>query len=145
MKLPKLIGATLAIALIQLVAAHAADLFQVNLRTTCKSMDGDRTVRTTMSTPTILQDFIATQDPESSNSVRNLRLVYDPEGDRISIANTSSEILADVMGFGNSTTLATTDDSRRERHAFVFLGSGSEAVGSALISERLTRDGENNI
>ena len=145
MKLPKLIGATLAIAATQLVAAHAADLFLVSMRTTCKAFDGDRMVRTSTSTSTILKDYIANQDPGSSNTVRDLRLVYDPEGDRIAIANTSGDILTDVIGFGNSTTLSNSDDSRRERHAFVFVGSNSEAAGSALISERITRDGENNI
>jgi len=145
MKLPKLIGATLAMAAIQCVAAHAADLFLVNLRTTCKSFDGDRMVRTSSSTATILKDYVANQDPASSNTVRDLRLVYDPEGDRISIANSSGEILADVIGFGNSTTLSNSDDTHRERHAFVFVGSNSEAAGSALISERLMRDGDNNI
>lgn len=145
MKLPKLIGATLAMAVTQLVAAHAADLFLVNLRTTCKAFDGDRMISTRSSNPTILRDYVAAQDPGASNTVRDLRLVYDPEGDRISIANASGEILADVIGFGSSTTLSNSDDSRRERHAFVFLGGNSEAVGSALISERITRDGENNI
>lgn len=145
MKLPKLIGATLAIAVGQFVAAHAADLFLVTLRTTCKSFDGDRMVRTSSSNPTILRDYVATQDPASSNTVRNLRLVYDPEGDRISIADLDGNILADVLGFGNSTTLSTPDDSRRERHAFVFVGGNTEAAGSALISERLTHDGDNNI
>jgi hypothetical protein len=145
MKLPKLIGATLAIAFGQLVAAHAADLFLVNLRTTCKAFDGDRVVSTRSSTSTILRDYIANQDPSSSNTLRDVRLVYDPEGDRISIVNTGGEILTDVIGFGNSTTSSNSDDSRRERHAFVFLGNNSEAVGSALISERITRDGENNI
>jgi hypothetical protein len=137
MKLPKLIGATLAIAATQLVAAHAADLYLVNLRATCKSMDGDRVVITRMSNQTILRAFLA-EDIGSSNNIRNLRLVYDPESDRILIADyTSGEILDDWFGFGNSTTSSNSDDTRRERHAFVFLSSNGEAVGSALISERV--------
>lgn len=143
MKSRKLIGATLAIFLMQLAAAHAADLFLVSLKITCKTFDGDRLVSSRSSTSTILRDYAAAQDPVLE--ARDLRLVYDVEGDRIAIANISGEILADVIGFGGGTTISNSTDTRRERHAFVFVGDNSEASGSALISERLTRDDANNI
>jgi len=144
MKSWKLIGSTLTVLLTQLIAAHAADLLLVNLRTTCKTFDGaDRLISSRSSTPTILRDYAAAQDP--APDVRTLRLVYDTEGDRIVIANTSGEVLADVIGFGSGVTITNSVDTRRERHAFVFIRDNSEATGSAVISERLTRDGENNI
>lgn len=144
MKSWKLIGATLAVLSTQLIAAHAADLLLVNLRTTCKTFDGaDRLISSRSSTATILRDYAAAQDP--APDVRNLRLVYDTEGDRIVIANTSGEVLADFIGFGSGVTVSNTVDTRRERHAFVFLGDDSEGTGSAIISERLTRNDENTI
>lgn len=143
MKSRKLIGATIAILLTQLTAAHAADLFLVTLRTTCKNFDGDRLVSSRSSTSTILRDYAAAHDPILE--ARDLRLVYDVEGNRIAIANTSGELLADVIGFGGGGATSNTTDTRRERHAFVFTGGHSEASGSALISERLTRDDANNL
>jgi hypothetical protein len=41
-------------------------------------------------------------------------------------------------------TIANSTDTQRERQAYVFLGDNSQASGSALISERLTRGGETN-
>jgi hypothetical protein len=144
MKSWKLIGATLTVLLTQLTAAHAADLLLVSLRTTCKTFDGaDRLITSRSSTATILRDYASAQDP--TLDVRTLRLVYDTEGDRIVIANSSGEVLADFIGFGSGVTVSNTVDTRRERHAFVFLRDNSEATGSAIITERLTRNDENTI
>ena len=144
MKSWKFIGATLAALLTQLIAADAADLLLVSLRSSCKTFDdADRLIISRSSTTSILREYAAAQDP--ALDVRTLRLVYDTAGDRIAIANTSGEVLTDVIGFGSGVIVSNSVDTRRERHAFVFRGDSSEGTGSAIISERLTRDDENNI
>jgi hypothetical protein len=145
MKLRKIHGAILAVLLSQIVAVSAADLFLVNLQITGKSFDGsDRLTRTRQNTTSILRDYLAAQE-EPTNSVRDLRLVYDVEGDRIAIAHKNGEILADVLAFGSGTTISNSTDTLRERHVFVFLPEDSVAVGSGVISERLTYDGDGNL
>src|SRR5690348_4777282 len=133
MKLRNLL-VTVAAIIISQAPAFSADWYAVNLRGTSKSVDGsDRIVRRAFNNSTLIQNYIATL--EEPPLARHLKVAYDPEADRISIVNTNGESVLDLYSFGAGTVVANSTDTLRERQMFLFLGSDSEAAGSAQISE----------
>jgi hypothetical protein len=141
MKIRTLLAPIVVGLIAQVVTANAADWFAVNVRGTCRSInDADKIGRTAFNNNTIIQDYLATQ--EEPPLARHLKLAYDPEADKISIVNTNGEAVLDVFSFGFPTVVSNSLETQRERHVFLFPPGGSDAVGTAQIVERLTRDGE---
>jgi hypothetical protein len=144
MKTHKLLAPLLAGFLVQMATAQAAELFQANVRGSCRFVDGnDRIGRRPFNNATILNDFAAVQDPVPDP--RSLRLAYDLEGDRLVVVDSNGQILDSYLEFGLSTTVANSSDSLRERQAFLFPAGLTDAIGSALISERINRNNEGGI
>jgi hypothetical protein len=130
------------VSLLASFTANAADWFGVTLRVTCKYVNGsDRISRRTINNATLIQDYIATQILPPS--AKDLKLGYDPHADKISIVDTTSgESVLDVYTFDGSISAANSIDSIAERQVFVYPGDSSHAIGTAQLSERLTRDDE---
>src|SRR5262245_41379339 len=141
MKLRKLLVPIVTGLLAQTLVSQAGDLYLVNLRATCKVLAADdRIVTRSLNNSTILRDFATAQDPQLDP--RTLRLVYDEDGDRIVITDTSGNFLGDVLGFGFSTVVANSTETQRERHVFVFRPGLSDAAGSGTLTEKITRNNE---
>ena len=144
MKNRTLSTAVLIILIGQAMAANAVDWYLTTVRGTCKFVDGnDRISRRPLNNNTIIADYIATQ--ENPPLAKDLKLAYDVHGDRISIVDTNGESLFDVYTFGSETAAKNSNDTLAERQVFLFKGDESDASGSAVLSERLTRDLENII
>jgi hypothetical protein len=139
-----LLAPLLIILLGQAIAANAVDWYLTTVHGTCKFVDGnDRISRRPLNNNTIIAAYIATQ--QNPPLAKHLKLAYDVHGDRISIVDTNGESLFDVFSFGSETAAKNSTDTLAERQVFLFEGDASEASGSAVLSERLTRDLENFI
>ena len=146
MKTNKLYALLLAGIVTPLLTVQGADLFLATLHGSCKQMGGDdKLVTTRIDNNSVIQDYIATQDP--APDPRDLKLVYDPEGDRIEIVDPTGASLSEVFSFGFVTSVADSTDSRRLRHVFLFEGGSTDAAGTAILTERVVHTGEetNNI
>jgi hypothetical protein len=135
MKTSKLCALLLAGIVAPLLTASAADLFLANINVTCKE-SGDKIVTTKMNNASILSDYAEGGD------TRDLRVAYDPEGDRLVIANAAGEVQADIFSFGFGTTVSDGQEANFVRHVFLFPEGQSDAVGTAIVTERVTYDGE---
>lgn len=144
MKIRTLFAPIIVGLLTHIVAADAADWYAVNLRGTCRSVDGsDRIGRRPFNNATIINDYIANQT--EAPQARHLKVAYDPAADKISIVDTNGESVLDIFSFAFPTVAGNSADTLRERHVFLFPAEGSAAVGTAQLSERITRGGENEI
>src|SRR5262245_28138888 len=139
MKTSKVCALLLAGILTPILTARAADLYAVNMNVSCRQ-SGEKIVTTKINNASILADYAAAQ--ETPPDVKDLKLAYDPEGDRIVIASSTGEILADVFTFGFATIVSDGLEANRVRHVFLFPEGESDAVGTAVITERVTHDGE---
>jgi hypothetical protein len=139
MKTSKLCALLLAGILTPILAGRAADLYAVNMNATCKQ-SGEKIVTTKFNNASIIAEYVASQDP--APDPKDLKLAYDPEGDRIVIVTSTGEIASDVFTFGFGTAVSDGLEATRVRHVFLFPEGGDDAVGSAIITERVTRDGE---
>src|SRR6187401_1874126 len=105
MKTSKLCALLLAGILVPFLTARAADLFAVNMNGSCKQLgDGDKIATVKFNNASVIADYVATQDP--APDPKDLKLAYDPEGDRIVIVNSTGEIMSDVFTFGFGTTVS---------------------------------------
>ena len=144
MKIRTLSAPVLIILIGQAIAANAVDWYLTTVHGTCKFVDGnDRISRRPLNNNTIIAAYIATQ--ENPPLAKDLKLAYDVHGDRISIVDTNGESVFDVFSFGSETAAKNSNDTLAERQVFLFEGDESEATGSAVLSERLTRDSEDTI
>ena len=140
----KTLLAPVIIGLLSYTAAQAADWYAVTLRGSCSYLaDTDKILKRPVNNVSLIRDYIATQTEPPLE--KQLKLAYDPEADKISIVNTNGESVADVYSFGSATVVANSTDTQRIRHVFLFPEGISEAKGTAQITERVTRDGENTI
>ena len=141
MKTSNLCALLLAGIVVPFLTARAADVYAVNLNGSCKVIgDGDRIATVKFNNASIIAEYIATQDP--APDPRDLKIGYEPEGDRIVIVTTTGEITCDVFTFGFGTIVSDSLEANRVRHVFLFPEGQSDAVGSAVVTERITRDGE---
>ena len=141
MKTSKLCVLLLAGIVVPFLTARAADLYAVNLNGSCKQLgDGDKIATVKFNNASVIAEYAATQDP--APDPRDLKLAYDPEGDRIVIVTSTGEITCDVFTFGFGTTVSDSLEANRVRHVFLFPEGQSDSVGSAVVTERITRDGE---
>jgi hypothetical protein len=141
----KLLVTVLAAGLLTPLASQAADWYAVTVRGNCKSINSsDRIGQRPLNQNTIIQEY--RDSLEEPPAAANLKLGYDPESDTIAIVDiTTGESVQDVYAFGSSTVVANSLETQRLRHAFMFLGDETVAAGTAVITERITRDGENVI
>jgi hypothetical protein len=143
MKIRTLLAPIIVGLLAHIVAADAADWYAVTLRGTCRSVTGeDRIGRRSFNNTTIIRDHIATQ--EVAVAARTLKVAYDPEADKISIVDTNGVSVQDIFSFGFPTVVSNSTETQMERHVFLFT-DGSEAVGTAQMTERIVRDTEGAI
>ena len=143
MNIRKLLMPLAACILAQTFAANA-ELYLVNVRGTCKAVnERDRLATKPFNNKTILEEFAALQDPVPD--IRDLKLVFDSDEDRIAIADESGEILGDVFTFGFPIVISNSTETQRERHAFLFQPGSADAAGNVVLTERLTRDAENTV
>ena len=141
MKTSQLCALLLAGIVVPFLTARAADLYAVNMNGSCKQLgDSDKIATVKFNNATVLAEYAASQDP--APDPRDLKLAYDPEGDRIVIVTSTGEITSDVYTFGFGTTVSDSLEANRVRHVFLFPGGQSDSVGSAVVTERITRDGE---
>jgi YD repeat-containing protein len=143
MKTSKLYASILAGLFLQCAAASAADLFLVTIRGTCKFNNGDRIATGKFNNASLIQDFVGVNQP--TNDTRTLRLAYDSAGDRIVVADNTGQTLGEVFGFGFPVSVADSADSQHVRHVFLFAPGTTDAIGSAIVTDKVVRDGEQNV
>jgi hypothetical protein len=126
-------------------SAQAADWYAVTLRGSCSYLgDNDKIAKRPINNLSIIRDYIATQTEPPPE--KQLKLGYNPEADTINIVDTvTGESVLEVIAFGSPTVVANSTDTQRLRHVFLFPDGQSEAKGTAQITEKITRDGENVI
>jgi hypothetical protein len=113
----------------------AADMFLVNLRGTCHIRGDLGTTAERRTTASILEHHGASM--ETPMAGKDLRLVYRPDADRISIVMTNGTVVCDYFIFATPTGFSNSKDTLRERLVFVYSEASSIAIGSGLVSERL--------
>jgi hypothetical protein len=144
MKIRKLFALLLFAAFAQGIVAQAQNLYQLNLRGSCAQINSrDRLAFQPFNTTTILRDYAATQDP--APNVRDLRLAYDADFDRIVIATTNLQTLKILHGFAFSTGVTNGAQTKQRRLVFVFPPEVLVANGTAILTETIIRDGEGNV
>lgn len=145
MKISKLFAPLLVGILAHAATVYAGDLYAVTIAGTCKMYnDAGRAVVKPLNNGTILRAYAATQ--EMGLTLRQLKLVYDTNGDgKISIVGTNGTNLLDVATFGFPIEVSNNTGTQRQRLVFLYLPTDVNAAGTALLSDRLVRDGEGNI
>lgn len=117
----------------------AADMYLVNLRGTCYSRGDLKPTATRLTTDSILEHHSAIL-PEPIPA-EDLRLVYRPDADRISIVTTNGTIVCEYLIFALPTGNTNSVGTYRERHVFVYSEASSISIGSGSVTERLTHNG----
>lgn len=128
MKIKTTVFIAVVAASLQALPAPAQDIFKVNFVASCNSSNASRgrITTTTINDRDILANFGAT-------SAKGLQIVYNTSADSLQIADSSGNILADVMEFGGGVSVA--DSHQRDRFTFIFFPGISNAIGSAVITE----------
>lgn len=118
----------------QVSSLQAQDLFHLQFRATCKSLNDRGRLTSTRITETNLIALWIGTNAFATN--QGYSLVYNETADSIQVVDaTNGSLVGDVFTFqgGNS----NSDGRLRERSTFVFVPGQSDSVGSALISEKL--------
>jgi len=144
MKIRILFTLLLLAAFALVTVAPAQNLYQLNLRGSCAQINSrDRLAFQPFTTATVLRDYAAAQDP--APNVRDLRLAYDVDFDRIVIANTNLQTLKILHGFAFSTGVTNSAETTQRRLVFVFPPEILQANGTAILTETIIRDGDGNV
>lgn len=128
MKIKTTVAFAVIAASLQALPAPAQDLFKVNFVASCNSSNASRGRITTTSITDrdILANFGGT-------STKGLQVVYNTSSDSLQIADSSGNILADVLDFAGGASVA--DSHQRDRFTFLFVPGISNAIGTAVITE----------
>jgi hypothetical protein len=131
MKVQKTIALLVAAITLSAIAAQGQDLFRVKFKATCKPSDGNSSK---MTEKDLIEQCVGTGFTKKELS-RNFALVYNPVSDSIQVVNQADgALLCDVFQFQGGTNVV--GDNKLERFVFVFSPNQSEAIGSAIITEK---------
>jgi hypothetical protein len=143
MKIRRLFAPLLLGVLAQTLTVKAGDLYLVNISGTCRAMNEatDRMIIRSMSTATIIRDC-ALAHSNSPVNIRELRLAYDPDTDKISVVNyLTGQTVCDFVTFGEPSIAANFADTLRAMHVYLFNPPHVDGgIGSLVLSERIVRD-----
>jgi hypothetical protein len=121
-----------------LQGAGAEDTFRLNFRATCRALGPNERLDTTKLTE---RDIIAAATGVSNSASKQFTLVYNASTDSIQVADTNGTVITDVILFQGG---ASTSDGRRSaRQTFMFVPNQTNAIGSAVITERAPSSSQN--
>ncbi len=145
----KTIATVIAAFALQAGVVHAQDLWNTTFRAVCKPSgnsagnafngvngmgNGSRMTDADLIAQCVGTGFTAKQ------LRRSFAVVYNPSADSIQVVNrTNGEAVCDVFQFQGGT--AVTNGDRLIRFTFVFSPAQTDAIGSAIITERATTTG----
>lgn len=144
MKIRNLFAMLLLAVFARGITAEAQNVYLLNLRGSRPQINSrDRLAFQPFNTTTVLRDYAATQEP--APNLRDLRLVYDADNDRIAIVNTNLQTLKILFAFAFSTGVTNSAETTQRRLVFVFPPEVTQANGTAILTETIIRNGEGNV
>src|SRR3954454_12967983 len=131
------------LAFVHLAMGQTQDLFRVTFRANCRALgDRGRLIHTRFTDQDIVAQCVGT-NVSSVALTQNFALVYNATADRIQVVSVTNGLaLCDVLEFQGGAL--ATDTRQSERFTFLFVPEETNAVGSAVISERLPRQAQGN-
>ena len=145
----KTIAILIAASALQTTVLHAqTNLFRVRFHAVCKPTDnqgGDNNNNNdnTMKNADLIRQCVGTGFT-SKQLRRSFALVYNADADSIQVVSqTNGDFVCDVFQFQGGTVV--TNGNRLERLTFVFAPGQTNAIGSAIIRERATTSGSNDV
>jgi len=124
-------------ASVQSLVAQTNDLFQFSFHGRCQSLnDQGRLATTRIEEQDLIARCVGTNavDPTGTNS--SFALVYNAGSNSVQVVNaTNGAFVCDVFEFQGG--ISNTDGRRLERMTFVFAPDQAEAIGSAIINEKI--------
>jgi len=136
MQITKFLMALVAAACIQAQMGEAQDLFQLRFRGTCRLLNAFGRLGTTHITE---QDLIASSVGTGALLTNDFVLVYNATSNKVQVVNASDgSFVSDVFEFQGGIT--NTDGRRLERLTFMFAPNQSEAIGSAIITQKIRQN-----
>lgn len=123
-------------------ATEAQDMFRIAFRVSCRSLNGNNTIRTTRITDRdIIARALGSNTVSNASLTRNFALIYNASSDSIQVVDTNGVVITDVIQFQDGTSIS--DGRQSERFTFMFVPDQTNAVGTAVVSERTPRNGTN--
>jgi len=138
MQFSKFIMALVAATCMQAQMIEAQDLFQLRFRGTCRLLNSIGRLDTTRITE---QDLIASSVGAGALLTNDFVLVYNATSNNVQVVKASDgSFVSDVFQFQGGIT--NTDGRRLERLTFIFAPNQSEAIGSAIITQRIRQNAQ---
>ncbi|GEM_PF-1560420 len=132
------LAAALALNALTLPAqVSTQELYTVKFRATCTPSDTGKGKGSKMTERDLIQELVGTGFTQKELK-RNYALVYNPASDSLQVVSrTDGSLIGDVLIFDGGTN--AIGGSQLSRFAFVFSPTQSEAIGSAVITERVAK------